>query len=146
MTVLVIDGQGGGIGCALIKAVKALNSDVYIKAAGTNAFASDKMLASGADASTVITDNISSLCDGSDIIAGPIGLIIAGSMKGEISESTAMKIAECDAGKVLIPLSKCNVLIAGSCSTLSQSVDDAAHIICSMYDERSKQIGKAKRS
>lgn len=127
--VLVIDGQGGGIGKNLISSLK--NSDVRadIAAAGTNAYALKSMLAAGADFG-VGTDAIVECVKRADIIAGPIGIIVPNALKGEISSDIANAVASSRADKVLVPLNKCNIVVAGvKEGALSANIDEAVNNI-----------------
>lgn len=110
----VIDGQGGGIGSAVINQVKkVLGESVEIIALGTNAIATSQMLKAranrGASGENAIVHSVKSL----DVIIGPISIIIANSMMGEVSPAIAAAIATSPAKKLLIPLSQENVKIVG---------------------------------
>ena len=114
MTILVIDAQGGGIGRQLVLSVKQALPDVEILAVGTNAAATAAMLK--ADASSVATgENAVVVCARkADIIVGPIGIVIADSMLGEITPKMALAVAQSSAKRILIPFSHCDTVIAGT--------------------------------
>lgn len=111
--VLVVDGQGGGIGKSLIDAVKDKNLDVLLVAAGTNEFACSKMKKGGADIAVWGENAILEQAAIADVVCGPIGIIISGALMGEISSRIAQALAENEAVKVLVPLNKCNIFVAG---------------------------------
>lgn len=113
MKVVVIDGQGGNIGKQLVKSIKDNFDDVYIRAIGTNSTATANMLKGGADEAATGENAVIVGCDIADIILGPIGIIIPNALLGEVTEKMASAISKAKAEKVLIPLNKCDVLVAG---------------------------------
>ena len=114
MRIAVIDGQGGGIGKALVdKMRKELGEDIEIIALGTNAVATMAMLKAGANEGASGENAIIYNCSKVDIIAGAIGIIVSNAMMGELTPLMSKAIAESDAKKVLIPLNRCNIEIAG---------------------------------
>lgn len=114
MTILVIDAQGGGIGRQLVSSIKQALPDARILAVGTNATATAAMLKAGA-ASAATGENAVLVCSGkADIIVGPIGIVIADSMLGEITPKMALAVAGSNAKRVLIPFSHCDNIIAGA--------------------------------
>ena len=113
MKIVVIDGQGGNIGKQLVKSIKDNFKDVYIRAIGTNSTATANMLKGGADEAATGENAVIVGCEVADIIVGPIGIIIPNALLGEVTEKMASAISKAKAEKVLIPLNKCDVLIAG---------------------------------
>lgn len=112
MKIVVIDGQGGSLGRALVEGVKWLEGcEIY--AVGTNSIATSAMLKSGADFGATGENPVVVNCRDADIIAGPIGIIAADSLLGEITEKMAAAVAKSNAAKVLIPVSRCSVTVAG---------------------------------
>ena len=130
MKIVVIDGQGGNIGKQLVKGIKESFPDVYVRAVGTNSTATSNMLKGGADEAATGENAVVVGCRQADIIAGPIGIIVADALLGEVSEKMAQAINTSDAKKVLIPLNKCDVLIAG-CESKSTGdlLNDAIRMI-----------------
>lgn len=118
MTVYVIDGQGGGVGRALLEQIRQRLPGEHIVAIGTNAAATQAMVKSGASAGAT-GENAVVYCARTateqDIIAGPIGLMIANAMYGEISPAMTGAISASSARKVLIPMPahKCSMIIVG---------------------------------
>ena len=131
MRIAVIDGQGGGIGKALVEKLRKEFADkVQIIALGTNAMAATLMIKSGADEGASGENAIIYNASKVDVITGPIGIITANSMLGELSPNMAAAISESSAKKVLIPLNRCNVAIAGiKDESLPMLIDDAIAII-----------------
>ncbi|MGE5677048.1 MAG: DUF3842 family protein [Pseudomonadota bacterium] len=114
MKIAVIDGQGGGIGKLIVEKIRAeLGNDIQIIALGTNALATALMLKSGANEGASGENAIVFNAPKVDIIIGSIGILSANSMLGELSPLMAIAIAESPAKKILIPLNKCNIYIAG---------------------------------
>ena len=113
MNVLVIDAQGGGLGKQLILAVRENVPDAYIVAAGTNATATSAMLKAGADGGATGENAVVVGCRNADVIIGPIGIIIADSMFGEITPGMALAVAQSRAKRFLIPFNNCNTHIVG---------------------------------
>lgn len=112
MKIVVIDGQGGSLGKALVEGIKGLDGcEIY--AVGTNSIATSAMLKSGADFGATGENPVVVNCRDADIIAGPIGIIAADSLLGEITEKMAAAVAKSGAVKVLIPVSRCSVTVAG---------------------------------
>jgi hypothetical protein len=110
----VMDGQGGGIGSAIIKKLKeAFGESVEIIALGTNAIATAQMLKAranrGASGENAIVRTAASL----DVILGPLGIVLAHAMMGEVTPRMAEAVSASPARKLLLPLSQENVAIAG---------------------------------
>jgi pyrroline-5-carboxylate reductase len=115
--ICVIDGQGGGIGSAIIKKLKeAYEERVEIIAIGTNAIATAQMLKARANRGASGENAIVQTADKVDVIVGPIGIIIAHAMMGEVTPRIAAAVAGSSARKFLIPLSQENVQIIGTSS------------------------------
>ncbi len=114
MKIAVIDGMGGGIGSQAVERLKSLNSnDIEIIALGTNSQATANMLKSGAHEGATGENAISWMCQKVDIIIGPLAIIAANSMMGEISPKMSEAIAGSPAKKLLLPVSKCNIEVIG---------------------------------
>ena len=115
MRIAVVDGQGGGIGRAIVEKIrKELPSEVEIVALGTNATATSVMLKAGADEGATGENAILVNVKKVDIIAGVLGIISANSMLGELSPQMALAIADSPAMKLLLPLNRCNIEVVGS--------------------------------
>ena len=115
LNVTVIDAQGGGLGSTIVKSLcERYGERIHILALGTNVVATSAMKKSGAkDCATgenAITFNVRT----SDVIIGGVGIIAASGMLGEITPAMAQAVAESPAKKILIPISRCNIIIAGT--------------------------------
>lgn len=113
MNILVIDGQGGQLGSAIIKSIKPRFPEVYISAVGSNATASAAMLKAGAHQAATGENPVLVACRKADVIIGPVGIVIADALFGEISPKMSVAIAQADAVRILLPVNKCDNLIAG---------------------------------
>lgn len=113
MKILVIDGQGGQMGGQLIKSLKSNFKNVEIMAVGTNATATATMLKAGAEKAATGENPVIVACRKVDVIIGPIGIVIADSLFGEITSKMAVAVGQADAVRILLPLNKCDNLVAG---------------------------------
>lgn len=109
--ILIIDGQGGQIGSQLIKSIIEYN--VEIMAVGTNSTATNAMLKAGAKNGATGENPVIVGCKTADIIIGPIGIVIADSLYGEITPKMAIAVGQSNAKKILIPINKCDNIIVG---------------------------------
>ncbi|MDR3278610.1 MAG: DUF3842 family protein [Oscillospiraceae bacterium] len=115
MTIAVVDGQGGGIGRAVVeKLKKELPPGHDIVALGTNALATSAMLKAGADEGATGENAVVVNAARADIIVGAIGIISANSMLGELTPRMARAVSESGALKLLLPLNRCNIEVAGT--------------------------------
>ena len=113
MNILVIDGQGGQLGGQLIKSLKTNFNNVKVMAVGTNATATATMLKAGADQAATGENPVIVMCRKADIIIGPIGIVIADALFGEITPQMAVAVGQADAVRILLPINKCDNLVAG---------------------------------
>ncbi|NVL90957.1 MAG: DUF3842 family protein [Desulfobacterales bacterium] len=114
MRICVIDGQGGGIGSAVIKKLKEVFAEsVEIIALGTNAIATAQMLKARANRGASGENAIVHMVSQSDIIVAPVGIVMAHAMMGEVTPRIAEAVASCPAKKFLIPLTQERVEIVG---------------------------------
>jgi len=113
MKILVIDGQGGGVGRSIVAALKAAMPQQPVMALGTNAQATAAMLKAGADLGATGEGAIRYQCKSADLILGVTGILHANAMLGEITPGIAAAVSLSEAKKVLVPLDRCGLLIAG---------------------------------
>lgn len=113
MKITVIDGQGGRIGKSIIEQIKKKHSELELYAIGTNSIATSAMLKAGADYGATGDNAVIVNAADSDIIVGPIGIVFANALLGEITPSIASAIGASKAYKILIPVNRCNHFVAG---------------------------------
>ena len=122
MNITIIDGQGGHLGAQLVKEIKNRFNDVCITAVGTNAFATGAMLKAGADFAATGENPVIVACRKSDVIVGPVGIVIADSMHGEITPAMSVAVGQASGVRILIPMNKCENLVAGVKSVSTSSL------------------------
>ena len=132
MNLLVIDGQGGQLGSQIIKAIRNKYNDIYIMAVGTNATATASMIKAGANQGATGENPVKVNAAKADYIIGPMGIIAANSLLGEITPAMALAVSESNARKLLIPVSKCNIQVMG---TVDKPMNDYIMEICEYLDE-----------
>lgn len=113
MEILVIDGQGGGLGRQLVAAVKKAVPQAVVTAIGTNSAATSAMLKAGADRAATGENAVVVGCRRADVILGPIGIVMADALLGEITPAMAQAVAQSDARRILIPANRCDTLVVG---------------------------------
>lgn len=113
MNILVIDGQGGGLGRQLVDSIKKNIEDVCITAVGTNSVASAAMLKAGADVAVTGENPVIVACRSADVIVGPIGIVVADSLFGELTPKMATAVGAAQATKILVPVNHCNNIVVG---------------------------------
>lgn len=113
MRVMIVDGQGGGMGKALVEHLKQLCPGQPLLAIGANALATAAMLRAGADQGATGENAVVVNAARADLILGPIGIVLCDALLGEITERMACAIGRSPAHKVLIPVSRCQVTVAG---------------------------------
>lgn len=113
MNILIIDGQGGMLGSQLVKEISSNFPSVKITAIGTNAVATASMLKAGATNGATGENPVVVGARKADVIIGPVGIVIADSLTGEITPKMAKAIGQADATRILIPMNKCENMVAG---------------------------------
>ncbi len=113
MNIVIIDGQGGQLGSQLVKEISAQFENINLTAIGTNAVATAAMLKAGAKSAATGENPVIVACRKADVIIGPLGIVIADSLLGEITDKIALAVSRADAARILIPMNKCDTLVAG---------------------------------
>lgn len=113
MKIIIIDGQGGKIGKMIVEQLKKTLPQCELIAIGTNSIATSGMLKSGADFGATGENPVVYNCADADIIIGAVGIVMANSFLGEITPKMALAIGESKAKKILIPVNRCNIMVAG---------------------------------
>lgn len=116
--ILVIDGQGGGLGRMLVESLRQ-SGGYHITAVGTNTIATSNMLRAEPDEAATGENAVRVCSRGADVICGPIGIVIADAMNGEVTPAIALAVGRADAARVLVPMNRltahkrCDNRIAG---------------------------------
>lgn len=126
MNILVIDAQGGRIGKQIVSAVKEALPTAALTAVGTNCMATSAMLKAGADQAATGENAVVVGCRTADVIIGPIGIVIADAMLGEVTPAMALAVGQSRARKILIPINHCGNFVVGVASqSLSRLIQEA---------------------
>jgi hypothetical protein len=134
MVVIVMDGQGGGIGSVIIKALRtALTEEVEILALGTNSAATARMMKAGANRGATGENAIVQTSPKADVIMGPLAILMAHAMMGEVTPRMAEAVSQSSADKVLIPLTQEKVALVGiGADPLPHLVEEAVRMVKEM--------------
>jgi len=128
MNVLVIDGQGGRIGKQLVEELLLYMPKDEISAVGTNSIATAAMIKGGAVKAATGENAVIVGCRTADVIIGPIGILSADALLGEITPKMAKAVGQSKADKILIPVNKCGIAVAGTINmSLSDLIKDAVN-------------------
>lgn len=137
MRLLVIDGQSGRMGQVLIERIRSAGLPCEIIAVGTNAIATSAMLKAGADAGATGENPVLVNCRSADVIAGPIGILAADSLLGEVTPAMAVAVGQSPAQKLLLPVNHCSNVVVGTQSmTLSRLMDEAVELLRTLCAEK----------
>lgn len=137
MKLAVIDGQGGRIGAQLVAAIRQAGLPGEVLAIGTNSAATAAMMKAGADAGATGENPVIVACRDADVIIGPIGILSADALLGEITPAMAAAVGRSRAVKLLLPLNQCNTIVVGT-RALSVSA-----LIAETLGELEKLTGKS---
>lgn len=132
MKIIIIDGQGGRMGSLLTeKTKKAAIAGAQIYAIGTNSIATAAMLKAGADYGATGENPVLVNCRDADYIIGPLGIMAADSLLGEVTAAMAAAVGQSPAVKILLPVNKCNHHVVGVSSeySMSELAEQAVHYL-----------------
>ena len=134
---MVMDGQGGGIGATIIKGLRvSVGNDLEILALGTNSIATSRMMKAGANKGGTGENAIIQTSKRVDVIVGPLAILMADSMMGEVTPGMAIAVSSSQAKKILIPLTQEQVSIAGvSGEPLPHLVGQVVEMIKEIYQD-----------
>lgn len=113
MNILIIDGQGGRLGAGLVAAIRERYPQAELTAVGTNAIATAAMLKAGAARAATGENPVIVACRTADVIVGPIGIVAADALLGEVTPAMATAVGAAAAKKILIPMNRCGIRVMG---------------------------------
>lgn len=134
--VLIIDGQGGGVGRALTARLREQLPQLHIRAVGANCAATEAMLKAGADEGATGENAVVVNAAQADVIAGPVAILMPNALLGEITPRMAQAVGESRAVKVVVPSNRCGIRIAGEEQPLRRYLDSCVAIIRETLDGR----------
>lgn len=130
MIILIIDGQGGRLGKQLVeKCMVTKSTEDTVIAVGTNAIATANMLKADPDEAATGENAIVVCARKADVICGPVGIVIADAMNGEVTPKAARAVGQAKARRILIPVNKCDTTIVGVHASLGDLAEEAASLI-----------------
>ena len=113
MKIVIVDGQGGRLGKLLVEEVKSRLPRAKIYAFGTNSIATATMLKAGADFGATGENPVVRGVADADAVLGPVGIVVAHAILGEVTPAMAEAVGGCAARKFLVPMNSCGVAVAG---------------------------------
>ena len=113
MKIVIMDGQGGRMGALAVKRIKELRPELELLAIGTNSIATSAMLKAGADMGATGENPAVRACIDADVIIGPIGIVCANAILGEVTPKMSEAVGSSRAHKLLIPVNSCSITVAG---------------------------------
>lgn len=135
MKILIIDGQGGGLGRQLVSAVRERYPEIEILAVGTNSAATNAMLRAGADQAATGENSVAVASERADVIMGPVGIVIADSMLGEITPRMALSVGKSRAKRILIPVNLCDNIVVGVTEiSMTKNVQNAVEALGALME------------
>jgi hypothetical protein len=136
MIIMVMDGQGGGMGAAIIKGLRnAISQQMEIWALGTNSIATSRMMKAGANRGATGENAIVHTSPRVDVIIGPLAILMPNAMMGEVTPKMARAVSSSEARKILIPLTQERVRLVGTTGEpLPHLVDQVVQDIKEMYE------------
>lgn len=141
IVISVIDGQGGGLGRNLVGRLRKIiprEEGILICALGTNSAATNNMMKAGADMGATGENAIIRTSETSQLILGPIAIVVANSMLGELTPKMATAVSSSSAQKILIPLNRCNITIASDKNLTTEAyIDYSMKFVREYLDKRS---------
>ena len=130
LLVVVVDGQGGGMGRGLVESIKKKWPKLHVRAVGTNSLATSAMLRAGADDGATGENAVVFNAHRADVLLGPIGVLTPNGLLGEVSPAMAGAVGASEAVKILLPSQRCSIrLAAGDPQPLQFYLDQALRLL-----------------
>ena len=136
MEILIIDGQGGNLGRQLTRRIREAMPEADITAVGTNSTATENMLKGGANRGATGENSVIVNARRARVIAGPLGIVIADALLGEVTPAMANAVGCSDAVRVLIPMNRCDTLVAGVAEkSMGELIEDGVRRIVALLQK-----------
>ncbi|MBQ6267448.1 MAG: DUF3842 family protein [Clostridia bacterium] len=133
MRIVVVDGQGGKLGKQLTERIRSALPQAELTAVGTNSTATATMHKGGATHAATGENALIVACRRADVIVGPVGIVIADALLGEITPAMAAAVGASEAARILLPVNKCDTFIAGlRDATINEMLDDVVEMLVRM--------------
>ena len=130
LLVVVVDGQGGGMGRGLVESIKKKWPKLHVRAVGTNSLATSAMLRAGADDGATGENAVVFNARQADLLLGPIGILTPNGLLGEVSPAMAEAVGGSEAVKILLPSQRCSIRLAvGDPQPLQFYLDQALRLL-----------------
>ena len=130
LLLVVVDGQGGGMGRGLVESIKKKWPKLHVRAVGTNSLATSAMLRAGADDGATGENAVVFNARQADLLLGPIGILTPNGLLGEVSPAMAGAVGASEAVKILLPSQRCSIrLAAGDPQPLQFYLDQALRLL-----------------
>lgn len=113
MKIVIIDGQGGRLGALVCEELKRAFPHEELLAIGTNSAATAAMLKAGADLGATGENPVIVAARDADVIIGPLGILAADAMLGEVTPAMAVAVGQSPATKLLLPMTRCQNRVVG---------------------------------
>ena len=139
MKIVVIDGQGGRLGALVCEELKKTGQDREVLAIGTNATATAAMLKAGADRGATGENPVLVACRDAEVIIGPIGILSADALLGEVTPAMAKAVGGAKAEKILLPMNRCGTQVVGVRPlSIPEMMNELASIVAALEAERAR--------
>ena len=136
MKIIIIDGQGGKMGKCVVEQLKKTHPELKLIAVGTNGIATSAMLKAGADYGATGENPVLVACRDADFIIGPLGILAADSLLGEVTPAMAVAVGSSRAQKLLLPVNRCNHHVVGVQDySLAELTEEAVQDLLSLIRE-----------
>lgn len=137
MNVAVVDGQGGGIGRAIVEKVRKAFPDLEITALGTNSAATSQMLKAGATEGATGENAIVHNMKHVDVVMGVIGILNANAMMGELTPAMAAAIGGSHTYKILLPVNRCHIhVVSVKDISIGEHIDNAIKVLADYMENK----------
>ena len=137
MKIVIIDGQGGRIGALVCEEIKRRFEDLELLAIGTNSAATAAMLKAGADLGATGENPVIVAARDADVIIGPLGILAADALLGEVTPAMAVAVGQSAATKLLLPMNRCNHQVIGTrAQTIGELVAEVGERLAALLGEK----------